>query len=56
MGDSSPFLSSCSRRQWARRRGGRARYSVIARLGPALLATSFLLVGMAAFVAGRGGI
>jgi hypothetical protein len=56
MGDSSPFLSSCSRRQWARRRGGRGRYAVIARFGPALLATSFVLVAAAAFVAGRGGI
>jgi len=56
MGDSSPFLSSCSRRQWARRRGGRARYSFVGRFGPALLATSLLVVGMAAFVAGRGGL
>jgi hypothetical protein len=56
MGDASPFLSSCSRRQWARRRGGRARYGLLARLGPALLATTFVLVGAAAFLAGRGAI
>ena len=56
MGDSSPFLSSCSRRQLARRRGWRARYNLISRFGPALLASTFVLVGMAAFLAGRGGL
>jgi hypothetical protein len=54
MGDSSLFLSSCSRRQWARRRGGRARYAVYARVGPVLLGVSVVLVGTAAFAAARG--
>ncbi len=56
MGVLNPFLSSCSRRQWARRRGSRARHSLTARFGSALLATSFVLLGMVAFVAGRGGL
>jgi hypothetical protein len=55
MSGSSPFLSSCSRRQWARRRGGRSRNLVVARFGPALLTLGVVLAGTAAFVAGRGG-
>ncbi len=54
MDDSSVFLSSCSRRQLARRRGGRGRYGMFVRLGPMLLGMSMVLVGTAAFVAGRG--
>jgi hypothetical protein len=56
MDDSSPFLSSCTRRQWAKRRGSRVRHGVVARLLPALLATTLVLVWFGAFVVGRGGL
>ncbi len=51
MDEKSVFISSCSRRQLARRRAARAiwRYDV----PPVLLV---LGLGLAAFVAGRGGI
>jgi hypothetical protein len=51
MPDSHLFISSCSRRQLARRRLGR----VLLRL-QVLLALIVLLSAAAAFIAGRGGL
>ena len=55
MGHSSPFVSSCSRRQWARRRSSRSRRSWIwvpLRFGITALVVA---VSAVAVVAGRGG-
>jgi hypothetical protein len=68
MGESSPFVSSCSRRQMARRRAGRSRLYMItspgrrhrwharfyAAVGPVLMAASVACVALGAFFAGRG--
>ncbi len=56
MSESSLFLSSCTRRQLARRRSGRVRSALISRLVPMLLTVSVVLAGAAAFMAGRGGL
>jgi hypothetical protein len=57
MTEKSLFISSCNRRQLARRRQGRrALLSLpprVATLAPALL---IVVAGFAAYVAGRGGI
>ncbi len=55
MGHSSPFMSSCSRRQWARRRG-RARRSWLMAPASMLLTVTVLGIGLLAFLAGRGGL
>jgi hypothetical protein len=49
--EKSVFISSCSRRQLARRRAARAMWRY--ELPPVLLV---LVLGVAAFMAGRGGI
>jgi hypothetical protein len=56
MGQASPFVSECSRRQLARRRSPRWRRGVVGMVTPALLTASFVLAGMAAFFVGRGGL
>ncbi|HWD64454.1 MAG TPA: hypothetical protein VG405_04720 [Solirubrobacteraceae bacterium] len=55
MGHSSPFVSSCTRRQWARRRSSRSRRSWM--WSGMQVAVTVLVVagGVAAVVAGRGG-
>jgi hypothetical protein len=55
MGHSSPFVSSCSRRQWARRRSGRSRRAGVWMPLPLLATVLAIAVGVAAFVAARGG-
>ncbi len=56
MTETNLFVSSCSRRELARRRGPR-RVATLARMGqPALLTLACLAVCAAAFIAGRGGI
>jgi hypothetical protein len=50
MPESRLFMSSCSRRQLARRRSGRPP------LGAALLLLALLVLGAVAFVIGRGGL
>jgi hypothetical protein len=51
MPDSDIFISSCSRRQLARRRPGRAQMRL-----QLTLAMVVLLSLLAAFIAGRGGV
>jgi hypothetical protein len=51
MPDSDLFISSCSRRQLARRRPGRAQLRL-----QVLLTMIVLLSAVAAFIAGRGGL
>jgi hypothetical protein len=53
MGQSSPFLSSCNRRQLARRRG-RSRRAWLWVPMPLTLSLVALLAGVAAFLAGHG--
>jgi hypothetical protein len=54
MGESSPFLSSCSRRQLARRRPGRLRRSWYAAVPSVLLTATIAAVGALAYLAGSG--
>ncbi len=56
MGQPGPFVSKCSRRQLARRRSVRWRRGVVGVVTPALFAATFVIAGMAAFFAGRGGL
>lgn len=53
MGHSSPFMSSCTRRQWARRRG-RSRRSWMWMPGPFALIVVVVGAGVLAFLAGHG--
>jgi hypothetical protein len=56
MNETNLFVSSCNRRQLARRRPGRARWlPVSARLTPLLMALTVLAAGAGAFVVGRFG-
>jgi hypothetical protein len=51
------FVSSCSKREMARRRGHRSRPSLLNRVGPvALVLIAFGVVCCGAFIAGHGGI
>jgi hypothetical protein len=52
----SLFVSSCSRRQWARRRGRWSRRAWYGALFPGLVALSMAAVAAGAFFAGRGGV
>jgi hypothetical protein len=71
MESSSPFVSTCSRREWSARRsrswrgrylrwresGGRWRLAgLLLTASPSLMVVTVLLAGAAAFIAGRGGI
>jgi hypothetical protein len=56
MGHSSPFVSSCTRRQWARRRSGRSRRSWIWMPIPLTLGMVVVAVGVVAFLAGHGAL
>ena len=57
MSHSKLFVSSCTRREWSRRRSGSRRTAGAVGLGhPMLLALVFVLVCGGAFLAGRGGI
>jgi hypothetical protein len=56
MGQASPFVSKCSRRQLARRRSLRWRRGASGWITPALITASLVLAGTAAFFAGRGGL
>lgn len=51
MEERSLFISSCTRRQLARRRSGRARLSL-----PALLALLLLVAAVGAFLVAHGGV
>jgi hypothetical protein len=56
MSESSLFLSSCSRREWARRRGGRSRYRLSAMVIPGLVTLSLVLAVTVVVLAGRVGL
>jgi hypothetical protein len=56
MGQSGPFVSTCSRRQLARRRSLRWRRGLFGAVIPALFTATFVLAGTAAFFAGRGSL
>jgi hypothetical protein len=68
MAETSPFVSSCSRREWSRRRGRRRPIGVLRSaiaalldaiapwLGAGALCAGVLVLGAAAFLAGRGGL
>jgi tetrahydromethanopterin S-methyltransferase subunit E len=57
MTESKLFISSCTRREWGRRRSISSRKAMFtARYGPTLTTLVFLVVGFAAFWAGRFGI
>jgi hypothetical protein len=53
MDESSLFISTCSRRELARRRPRRGWWSLAM---PALITLAIVLAGMAAYVAGRGSL
>jgi hypothetical protein len=54
MGHSSPFVSSCTRRQWARRRGARTRRAWLALSLPMMFSLAVVAAGAIAFLAGHG--
>jgi len=56
MSDSSLFLSSCSRREWARRRGGRSRFAIGALVVPGLVTVSIVLAVTVVVLAGHVGL
>jgi hypothetical protein len=51
MNEPSLFLSSCSRREWARRQPGRSRILTSSLVIPALVALSFVLAIMVVLLA-----
>ena len=56
MGQPGPFVSTCSRRQLARRRSPRWRRGWFVAMTPTLVTASFVAAGFAAFFAGRGSL
>jgi hypothetical protein len=56
MNETKLFLSSCNRRQLARRRPGHARWLAASpRLTPLLMTLTFVAAGAGAFLIGRFG-
>jgi hypothetical protein len=57
MTETNLFVSSCSRRELARRRGHAGRLIAVSRVShPGLASLVFLVVCALAFIAGRGGL